>query len=128
MRFFKWFGQTNLSRLLINIQKYFQFLFRIHRYSTFRAFCVFSVWLTDHSAYSLYTNTLIPRILSIRTDSFRVFSEYEQQNFVRIITSFCVFSEYVQIHPRILRIRTDSFRVFSVYVQIHSAYSENAPK
>ncbi len=30
--------------------------------------------------------------------------------------------------PRILSIRTDSFRVFSVYVQIHSAYSENAPK
>jgi hypothetical protein len=47
-------------------------------------------------------NRFILGILNIQTDSFCVFSVYEQQNFVRFTL----------------------FRVFSVYVQILSAYSQ----
>jgi hypothetical protein len=124
MRFFsfKWVGQTNPSRLLINILKYFRFWFRIRR----------DIWLFVHSGvYYQYMNRFrfVPCILSIRTDSFRVFSVYEQQNLVRRFISFRVFSVYEQILsvysqytnrfiPRILSIRTDSFRVFGECTQI----------
>ncbi len=85
MRFFcfKWFGQTNPSRLLINILKYFLFLFQIR----------WDIRLFVHSAYSQYTYRFIPRIPSIRTDSFRVFGECTQiilnvRNWIIFITAF----------------------------------------
>jgi hypothetical protein len=127
MRFFgfKWFGQTNPSSLLINMLGNI-----FSRYLTFCAFSVFSVYAQIHSAYSQYTNRFIPHILSVQTDSFRVFSVYEQRNLVQRFSSFCIVYIYCTylFFPRILSIQTDLFRVFSVYVQIHSAYSENAAK
>ncbi len=127
---FKWFGQTNPSSLLINILKYFRFLFQIRQdirlfvhsmYSqyTYRFIPRISVYEQIHSAYSQYTNRFIPRILSIRiarfsSNTYLPHSAYSPNTY-RFI-------------PHILSVRTDSFRVFSVYEQIHSAYSENAPK
>ncbi len=58
----------NLSRLLINIPKYFRFWFKIR-------LCLCSVYEQILSAYSHYRNRLIPCILSISTDSFRVFGQ-----------------------------------------------------
>jgi hypothetical protein len=115
MRFFgfKWFGQTNPSRLLINILKYFRFLFRIRQ----------DILLFVHSAYSQYTYRFIPCILCVQTDSFRVFSVYR---FIWRILSIrtAKFSLNNYLIPPILRIRRDSFHIFSVYKQIHSAYSQ----
>jgi hypothetical protein len=81
------------------------------RYSTFRAFRIFSVHVQIRSVYSQYRYRFILCILSIWTDSFRVFSVYKQQISSKI---------YVILH--ILRIHTDSFHLFSVYEQIHFAY------
>jgi hypothetical protein len=69
---FKWFGQTNLFRLLINILKCFRFLFRIRR----------DIRIFVHSAYS-----------HLRTDSFRVFGECAHiilnvRNWIIFITAF----------------------------------------
>ncbi len=88
-----------------------------------------------HSAYSQYTYRFVPRMLSIRTDSFGVFSVYEQihsaysqytNRFIPRILSIqtAKFSSNIYLIPRILRIRKDSFSVFSVYEQIHSTYSQ----
>jgi hypothetical protein len=118
MRFFgfKWFGQTNPSRLLINILKYFRFLFWICQY----------IRLFVHSAYSQYIYRFIPRILSIRTDSFSVFSVYKQIHSAysqytnsKIYLNLYLIPHILLIHtyrfyPHILSIRTDSFRIFSV--------------
>ncbi len=82
----------------------------------------------------------VPCILSIRTDSFRVFSVYEQihsvcsqykkqLNFVRRFTSFRLVFVFVQILSayshytkryilHIFSIHTDSFRVFEECAQI----------
>jgi hypothetical protein len=127
MRFFdfKCFGQTNPSRLLINILRYFRFLFRIR--------C--DIRLFVHSEYSQYMYRFVPRILSIRTDSFRVFSVYKQihsvysqytNRFIPRILSIqtAKFSSNIFLIPRILCIRIDSFRVFSVFEQIHSTNSQ----
>jgi hypothetical protein len=122
---FKWFGQTNSSSLLINILRYFRFLFRIRR----------DIRLFVHSTYSQYTYRFIPRILSIRTDSFRVFSVHDQihstysqytNRFIPHILSIqtAKFISNIYLIPRIFRIRIDFFHVFSVYEQIHSAYSQ----
>jgi hypothetical protein len=77
MRFFvlNWFGQKNPSELLINHLKYFRLCLQIRR----------DIQIFMHSAY--YQNTeiflpriiriqkfSIPRIISIRTISFRVLS------------------------------------------------------
>ncbi len=84
------------------------------RYSTFCAFCICSVYVQIRSTYSQYMNRFILHILSIRTDSFRIFSVYKQRNLVRRFTSFHVFSVYVQI-----------LSAYSQYIkQIHSAYSQ----
>ncbi len=114
MRFFdfKWFGQKNPSRLLIS--KIFPiFVSNSPRYSTFRAFRVFSVYVQIRSAYSQYTNRFIPRILITRTDSFRVFSVNEQIH--------SAYSHYMnRFIPRTLSIRTNSFHVFRECAQIIS--------
>ncbi len=99
------------------------------RYSTFWAFCIFSVYVLIHFAYFQYMNRFISLILSIQTDSFCVFSAYEQQNFIWRFTSFRVFSAYIQILSAysqytnrliqcILSIPTESFRVFRECAQI----------
>ncbi len=114
----------NPSRLLINILKYFRFLFQIR-----------DIRIFVHSAYSQYTYRSVPRILSIRTDTFCVFSVYEQihsgysQYTNRFIPSIlCIqtakFSLNTYLILRILHIRIDSFRVFSMCEQIHLAYSQ----
>jgi hypothetical protein len=113
-----WFGQTNPSRLLINILKYFLFRYQIRP----------DIWLFMHSAYSQFSYRSIPCILSIWTDSFHIFSVHEHWNSVQRFTSFRIVSVDVQINPHILSIWTDSFRVFLSNVQIHSVYSKNAPK
>jgi hypothetical protein len=94
-------------------------------YLTFYAFPVFLVYLQNSSAYSQYTNRFIPRILSIRTDSFCVWRQYTQQNLMQRFTSFRLVSMYVQIHStyciyvnmnrfilHILSIHRDSFSTF----------------
>ncbi len=112
MRFFgfKWFGQTNPSRLLINVLKYFQFWFQIRQ----------DIQLFGHSAYPPCTYRSVPHILSIRTDSFCIFSVYD--TFIPFILSIWTGKLHLKIYLilRSLRICTDSFRVFSVYKQIHS--------
>ncbi len=114
MRFFgyRWFGQTNPSRLLINVVKTFSILVsNSPRYSVFCAFHVYLVHTQICSAHSQctkdsfcvsqYRNKFIPHVLSIWTAKFRL-------------------KIYIILH--ILRIYTDSFHVFSVYE--HSAYSQ----
>ncbi len=77
----------------------------------------------------------IQRVLSIRTDSFHVFSVYDQihsaysqctNRFIPRILSILTakFSSKIYLIPHILHLRTYSFRVFSVYKQIRSAYSQ----
>ncbi len=114
----------------MNILKYFWFWFRIRRdIQLFCKFRVFSVCVQIRSTYAQYMNRFILHILSIQTDSFRVFSVYKQQNLVRRFISFHVFSVYVQILsaysqytnrsiPHILSICTDSFCVFGEWAQI----------
>jgi hypothetical protein len=88
-----------------------------------------------HSMYSQYTYRFVPHMLSIRTNSFRIFSVYEQihsaysqytNRFIPHILSIrtAKFSSKIYLIPRNLHIRTDSFRVFSEYEQILSAYSQ----
>jgi hypothetical protein len=99
--------------------KIFRFWFQIR----------WDIQLYVHSAYSQYMYRSILHILSIWTDSFRVFSVYKQQNFVWRFTSFRIFSVYVQILSAycqytnrfiqcILSIHTDSFCVFGECAQI----------
>jgi hypothetical protein len=86
-----------------------------------------------HSAYFQYTYRSIPRILSIQTDSFCIFSVYEQSHsaysqYTNSEISFeylphSAYSLYTyRFFPRICSIRTDSIPVFSEYIQIHSEY------
>ncbi len=119
---FKWLGQTNPSRLLINILKYFWFLFRIRR----------DIRLFVNSAYSQYTYRFILRILRIRTDSFHIFSVYEQihstysqytkskisSNNYLILRILRIRTDTNSFILRILSIRTDSFPVFGECGQI----------
>ncbi len=112
MRFFgfKWFGQTNPSKFLINILKYFSFLFQICR----------DIWLFVHSMYSQYTYRFIPRIRSIWTGKFSL-NIYLIPRILQIRTeSFLIFSVYEQIHsaysqytyryiPHIWRMRPNNF-------------------
>ncbi len=109
----------NPSWLLINVLKYFRFLFWIRR----------DIGPFLHSAYSQYTYRSVPCILNIWPDSFCIFSVYEQQNFIQRFTSFRVLSVYDQILSaysqyttrfflRILSIHTDSFRIFRECAQI----------
>ncbi len=77
----------------------------------------------------------VPCILSIRTDSFRIFSVYEQihsaysqytYRFIPCVLSTVYetakFCSKIYLIPRSLCIRTDSFCIFSVYEEIYSAY------
>ncbi len=120
-------SQTNPFRLLINVLKYFRYSFRICR--DFQLFV--------HSAYSQYTYRFVPCILSIQTDSFRlfsvmnrfipctVFSVFQQPNFVWRFTSFRVLSVYIHILSADSQFMNISRNlVISVYVQIQSVYSE----
>jgi hypothetical protein len=99
------------------------------RYLTFRTFHIFSLFVQIRSAYSKYMNRFSLCILSIKTDSFCIFSVYELQNFFRRFTSFHVFSVYVQILfvysqctnrfiLRILSICTDSLRILGEWALI----------
>jgi hypothetical protein len=130
MRFFgfKWFGQSNPSRLLINVLKYFRFWFQIRQ----------DIWLCVRSTFSQCIYRCVLCILRIQTNSFcvflqtysfRIFSVYKQRNFVWKFTSFHVFSVYVQILspgstytyrfiPSILSKCTDSFSIFRECNQI----------
>ncbi len=109
----------NPSRLLINILKYFWFWFQIR----------WDIRLFGQSVYSQNTYRSASGILSIQTDSFRIFSEFEQQNLVRRFITFHIFSVYVHIisahfqymnrfTPHILSIRLDSFPVLGECSQI----------
>jgi hypothetical protein len=113
---FNWFGQTNQSRLLINVLKYFWFWFWIRR--DIRHFV--------HSAYSQYSYKFIPRILSIWTNSFHSAYSQNTNRFIPRILSIrtAKFCSKISFISWILRICTDSFRCFSVYKQIHSVYSQ----
>jgi hypothetical protein len=127
MRFFgfKWFGQSNLSRLLINVLKYFWFWFQICEIFDFSSiphilsiridrFCIYSVYEQIHSVYSQYMNRFILRILSklfLRFISFRVFSVYLQ-----IISAYSQYTN--RLNLRILSKRTDSFRILWECAQI----------
>jgi hypothetical protein len=92
---FKWFGQRKPSRLLINLLKYFQGFEFTEIFNFSCILCVLGI-NTDRCANSQYTNRfivkfpskiyLIPRGLHIRTDSFCIFSVYEQ--------IFRIFSQY----------------------------------
>jgi hypothetical protein len=83
----------------------------------------------------IFDFSCIPRILSIHTDPFHVFSVYKQihsaysqymNRFIPCILSIRTekFRWKINLIPGILHIHTNSFRAFSVYEQIHSAYSQ----
>ncbi len=121
MRFFgfQWFGQTNPSRFLIYVLKFFWFWFWFRR----------DIWIFVLSAYSQYTYRSVPHILSIQTDSFDVFSVYEQipSVYSQYTNSEFLFKDlphsayFLYTYRFILRIlskRTDSFRLFGESTQI----------
>jgi hypothetical protein len=111
---FKWFGQLNPSRILINVLKCFWFWFRICQ----------DIQLFVHSIYSQYMYRSILHILSIWTDLFHVFSAYNKIHSGYSQYSNSEFRLKIYLIPRILHIRTYSFCVFSVYEQTHAVYSQ----
>jgi hypothetical protein len=89
--------------------------------------------------HSQNTHRFVLRILSIRTDSFYIFSVYQQIHSVSPAHThskiplkglpFYVCALYMYRYiPRILSVQTDPFRMFLVYVQIHSVNFEEWPK
>jgi hypothetical protein len=106
----KWFGQTNPSAPLITSKSILNFGFKFPEC----AIRMISVYL--------------------RTDSFRISSQYTNRFILHILSILQFNSAYsLNIHdknavkvyliPHILCMCTDSFRVFSAYKQIHSMYS-----
>ncbi len=117
----KWFGQTNPYGPLINFQV---LVTNSLRY----------LWLFLCSANAQYKYRFVLRTLSLRTDSFRVFSCTNrlilciQQNSIKRFTPFRIFSVYSDPFHVQYRIWTDSFNVFSLFIQIHSVNSANGLK
>ncbi len=129
--YLKWFGQTNPSTVLVNILKYFLFLFRINK----------GIQLFMSSTLFLLYVPIRPHIISIRTDSFRVFSVYEQIHSVYSANThsqitfedlpYSAYSPYMvctdllhifsvtnTLIPCILSIQADSFLAFRKCTQI----------
>ncbi len=123
--------RTHLSPLIIHQKYFFMLTLNSHICSNFHVFRV-----------SQHTDSFIPRILSIQKVSIRVLSVYKpfhsgyseklivmMNNIGKIrcficvcIVSFCVFSEYRQVHSAYCHYMSISLRTLSLYVQFLSQY------
>ncbi len=140
----KWFGQTSSSVLLIRVLKYVRFCFWIRRdiqlfkHSAYFQY-IHSAYSQYNSAYSQYTYNFALH-LSIKTDSFRVFSVYKQIHTVYLAIRTTKFHSKIFLvlgilcictNPSAFSQYTNGFipRILStVYIQIQSAYSASGLK